>query len=216
MQRFLLLSLLTCGVISGCGRQVIVFGHTVAEGREPSQGKPVAENNPAARSEPPAIATAQAPSKPAVLRVNSVTVELTSPVTTKAENDPRFKPEALLEAVQGELRSRELFDPQDPRTSGTAEVLIDDFGVRPTSNVVLFGYIPSAGTLSGSIRVRDARGNELQNFRIVAETRLRIAASGDDGNPLELLYRRFANLAADSLAGTPSKSDDTSGNVVPR
>ncbi len=203
MPKLLVLLLLTLGLLTGCG-QVVIFGHTVGEGRSASENEPAAGR------------TAQATSKPLVPKVKAVTLALTPQAAEKVASDPRFKADVLLAAVESELRSRELFDAQDPRASGQAEILIDDFATRSTSNAVVFGYNFSAGTLAGDIRVRDANGNELQTFKVVAESRLAIAASGEDTNPLRDLYRRFADLAADDLAGTPSKSADAANNGVPR
>ncbi len=203
MLKSLLLLLFTLGVLAGCG-QVAVFGHTLGEERVRSESPPVsrkAVSNPA--GEPTSKATAQAPSRPGAQRVNAVTLALTPRATAKVASDPRFKADELLHAVEGELRSRELFDAQDPRASGTAEILIDDFATRSTSNAVVFGYSFVAGTLTGDIRVRDAKGNELRSFRVAAESRLTVPASGEDANALGVLYRRFATLAADSVAGTP-------------
>ena len=195
--------LLTLGLLAGCG-QVVIFGHTVGDGRANSA------------SEPASKPKGQATSTPAAHRVKAVTLALTPEATQKVAGDPRFKADALRDAVEGELRSRQLLDVQDPQASGTAEILIDDFAIRATSNAVVFGRIPSAGTLIGDIRIRDANGNALPADKISAEARMSLAANGNDKNPLQDLYRRFAVLVADNLAGIPSKSEDTSGNVIPR
>ena len=203
MTKFLLVLLLPLTLLTGCG-PVIVFGHTVGEGRVASENEPVAKH--AAQPAPNASAA----------KIKSVTLALTPQATAKVASDPRFKADALLDAIESELQSRQLFDAHDPRASDQAEILIDDFATRSTSNAVVFGYNLSAGTLTGDIHVRGADGHELQTFKVVAESRLAIAASGEDANPLRDLYRRFANLAADDLAGTPAKSADASNNGVPR
>jgi hypothetical protein len=62
------------------------------------------------------------------------------------------------------------------------------------------------------LRVTDAAGNDQSTgSRIVAESKLTIAANGEGKNPLGPLYRRFAVLAGDRLAGVasqPQKSTD--------
>jgi hypothetical protein len=140
--------------------------------------------------------------------VSAVTLALTPQAQAEAAKDPRFNADELLHAVQAELQSRGLLDAAGSGASGTAEILIDDFATRPTSNAVLFGHTFVAGTLAGDVRVRDAKGNERQNTKVAAEARMSIAADGEDPNPLASLYRRFATLAADRIAGTPSKPDD--------
>ena len=109
---------------------------------------------------------------------------------------------------------RKLLDEQDPHASGTAEVIVDRLGTRPTTNAIVFGYKMLAGTLEGDIRVTGLEGGESTGSRIVAESKLTVAASGDDKNPLGPLYRRFAVLAADRLAGVTSQPQDPTG--IPR
>jgi hypothetical protein len=126
----------------------------------------------------------------------------------------RFTADALLDAIKTELKSRKLLDDQSPNASGTAEIIVDDLATRPTTNAILFGYKMLAGTLEGDIRVTGSSDTDSTGTRIVAQSKLTIAASGEDKNPLGPLYRRFAVLAADRLAGVTSKPDDSSG--IPR
>ncbi|MEJ1963076.1 MAG: hypothetical protein WDO56_16590 [Gammaproteobacteria bacterium] len=145
-----------------------------------------------------------------------MSLTLTAEATAKATDDPAFKADALLDAIRRELRARQLLDPQDTGAAGSAEVVIDDFDTRSTSNAVVFGYIFKEGALAGVIHVRDASGNELQKFDVMAESRFSVAANGTDANGLAALYRRFAVLAADRLADTPSKPEVSTSNDVPR
>jgi len=71
-----------------------------------------------------------------------------------------------------------------------------------------------AGTLEGDIRVTGAKDDASTGSRIVAQSKLTLAASGDDKNPLGPLYHRFAVLAADRLAGVESQPQDSSS--IPR
>jgi len=73
-----------------------------------------------------------------------------------------------------------------------------------------------AGTLSGAIRIHRSNGDELLEHQLVAESRLSIAADGSDKNPLAPLYKRFAVLAADRLAGVESKPVTISADGQPR
>ena len=100
-----------------------------------------------------------------------------------------------------------LLDETNSGARGTAEISIDDFAVRPTSNAVIFGRIISAGTLNADIRVRDADGRDLRSLKVEAASQVSVAASGDTQDPLGALYHRFAVLAADRLAGVVSRPE---------
>jgi hypothetical protein len=140
--------------------------------------------------------------------LKTVSLSLTSQVAEKVTSDARFSTDALLAAIKNELKARKLFDESDARSIGTADILIDEYAMQRTSNVILFGNIISAGTLNGSVRVRDDQGRELQSHRIEAQARVSIPESGETVNPFGPLYRRFAAVAADNLAGTPGKSTE--------
>lgn len=213
MRKTLLLLLLSVGVLAGCG-QVVIFGHTVKEGNEASPSEPAPKKSSSAGSSQIGVEAVRLP--PAAQRVKAVTLSLTDDAAAKATADPGFHADVLLAAIQRELRARQLLDAQDAAAASTADVVIDDFDMRATSNAVVFGYIFKEGTLAGDIHVRDASGNELQSFDVMAETRLSIAQDGTDTNALGALYRRFAVLAADRLAGTPTKPEAQTSNDVPR
>jgi hypothetical protein len=181
MPRLPLLFLLILAGLTGCAGWT-VFGHTIGEERPASAG--------------------HATSDPAGPIAKAVTLTLTPQAREKAAADPRLKEDVLLCVVETELRARKLLDDKDPRASRTVEIVIDDFSTRSTSNAVLFGYNLGAGTLAGDISVRDADGNKLRDFRVEAQSRLATHANGEDASPLGSLYRRFANLTANNLAGT--------------
>lgn len=146
--------------------------------------------------------------------VKAVDIVVTPEATAKVTGDAsRFTADALLDAIKTELKSRKLLDEQDPRASGTAEIVVDGLATRPTTNAILFGYKMLAGTLEGDIRVTGASDTDSTGSRIVAESRLTVSASGDDKNPLAPLYRRFAVLAADHLAGIVSEPHDATQNT---
>lgn len=84
---------------------------------------------------------------------------------------------------------------------------IDEFVVEPTSNAVLFGYIISDAKLSGTVRVRDGHRNEALNVPIEARVKLSVPAKDRSAVTLDALYRRFAVLACDRLAGVETPSD---------
>jgi hypothetical protein len=214
-------------MLTGCG-QMIVFGHVVGEKPAPVQPNTEGSDSatPAPQSSAPAQAAATGASTPAIAQpaakspviahaVKAVNLTITPEASAKVTGDAsRFAADALLAAIKAELKSRKLLDEQDPNATGTAEVMVDRLATRPTTNAVVFGYKMLAGTLEGDIRVIGLQGGESTGSRIVAESKLTIAASGDDKNPLGPLYRRFAVLAADRLAGVTSGPQESTG--VPR
>jgi hypothetical protein len=164
---------------------------------------------------PQTRATGQA--APAARVVNAVSLSLSPSAAAEAAGDSSFVTDTLLTAIKAELTARGLLDEQGSRaSSGTAEILIDHVGKRPTVNAVVFGQQLMAGTLSGAIRVRASSGEELPEHQLVAESRLSIAADGSNKNPLGPLYKRFAVLAADQLAGVESKPVNISADGQPR
>jgi hypothetical protein len=189
---------LICGLVAGCG-EVVVFGHTMGEKHSASEAKVDSTATPEAG------VTSEV--QPQVRIVKSVTLVLTPQAAAKVVDDSRFNADALLAAVKSELKSRKLFDDSDSHAV-MAEILLDDYAMHRTSNVILFGNITSAGTLSGNIRLRDEQGNDLQNRRIEAESRVSIPESGESTNPLGPLYRQFAVMTGNILAGTQAKSTD--------
>jgi hypothetical protein len=198
--------LVTVALLAGCG-EVIVFGHTVREGHAASEVKAA----PVAMTAATATETVVSP---AIQRVREVTLSLTPQAAGKVANDSRFNAGALLDAIKVELRSRRLFDVNGldvagSRASITAEIFIDDYALRPTTNFVLLGSTINAGTLSGNLVLRDEHGNELQRRRIETQARVSIPESGEAANSLWSLYHEFAVAAANSLSGTPAKSNAT-------
>ncbi|MEJ0035954.1 MAG: hypothetical protein WDO68_07710 [Gammaproteobacteria bacterium] len=140
-----------------------------------------------------------------------MTPEAAAKVTGDAS---RFAADALLEAIRTELKSRKLLDELDPHASGTAEIVVDGLALRQTTNAVVFGYKMLAGSLEGDVRVTGAESTGSTGSRIVAQSKVTLAVNGNDKNPLGPLYRRFAVLTGDRLAGVASKPQDPTG--IPR
>jgi hypothetical protein len=202
MARLAMISVLIVTLLAGCG-QLMVFGHVVDD-RAPDDPKP---DPAAAETHPPAM------SLPVAHVVKSVSLVITSEAAAKVTGDAsRFDPDTLLDTIKTELESRKLLDEHNPQASGTAEIVVDGLATRATTNV--FGYKMLAGTLEGDIRVTGALDTDSTGSRIVAQSKLNVAVSGSDKNPLGPLYRRFAVLAADRLAGVASKPQPPTG--IPR
>jgi hypothetical protein len=220
MTKSAVLLVLAVTLLAGCG-QMIVFGHVVGE-RHEQESKPDATAPDSAASAAVDASTAMAgtpaeqrlAAKPSAIAhtIKAVNLTVTAEAAAKVTGDAsRFTSAALLDAIRTELKSRKLLDEQDPQASGTAEIIVDGLATRATTNAVVFGYKMLAGTLAGDIRVTGADGTESTGSRIVAESKLTVAVSGDDKNPLGPLYRRFAVLAADRLAGVASRAPDPTG-----
>jgi len=198
MHRLQPVLLLTIGLLAGCG-QVSMFGHPVGEKSNASEVK----TEPVAR--PDAVVN------PESQKVKTVTLVLTPQIAATLAKDSRFNAGALLDAIKSELRSRQVLDDTDAHASN-AEIAIDGLAIKPVSNVILFGKIISDSALTGEIRVRDEHGVDKPAYRIEAEAKVSISASGEDKNPLALLYQQFALLAGNHLAGFPAKPN--SGFVI--
>jgi hypothetical protein len=192
--------ILIATLLAGCG-QVAVFGKTIGERSAPSGVKTDAP--PAAK--PAIVSTSRA--------VSAVTLVLTPQAAATVAQDPRFNPDALLEAIKLDLRSRKLLDETDSRAHGTAEISLDDFAVRRTSNAVVLGYVMSDGTLTGEIRVRDGDVDRSPAYRIEAVSRLTASTRTDNPDFLGPLYRRFASVTGDWIAGIPPKQDGVSNQL---
>jgi hypothetical protein len=178
---------------------------------------PSAPAAPAAASDgAPAVATTPfSTSGYAAQMVNTVAVTFTPQAKEKVSADRRFREGALLTAVEGELRARNLLKDGGSRAGRTVEIQIDDFATRASTNAVVLGYKLGAGTLTGNVRVRDGKGNELQGFRIEAASRLTTAVNDEKSNPLVSLFGRFAELTVDNLGGSPRKHDKAPANQMP-
>jgi len=216
--RLTLVSVLTAALLSGCG-QVAVFGHVVGERPAPAASSPV--TNTAAASEAPAkVAGAEGSKQPsaAVHALKSVTIKVASKADEGVASDAKFTPEALLDAVRTELRARGLLDEQKPDASGAAEIQVSEVTLRPASNAILFGYKTMSATLIGDVQLNGADKSTPPSFHVLAQTRVTISVQANkDGrgkDPLGPVYRRFAVLVADRLAGVESQPDpSTSGEI---
>jgi hypothetical protein len=179
------LSVLIAVSLAGCG-QVAVFGRTIGEAKPTSQAEAELTANSATMTE--------------FQKVKAVSVLLTEQVIAKTAADAKFNVDALLSAVKTELQSRDALYESTMQTA-VAEIVIDDYALHPTSNAILFGQVISTGVLNGTLRVRDAQGNELSNRRIEAKARVSIPAKGESENPLGFLYREFAVQTGNTLTG---------------
>jgi hypothetical protein len=148
--------------------------------------------------------------------LKGVTVTLTLPAQEQAAADRRFKEEAVVTAIESELRARQLLAEDDAEAGRTVAVVIDEFTTRPTSNAVIFAHVISEGTLTGSVDVRATSGQQLQAFQITAKSRLVTPASGGDNDALHALYSKFAKLTVNALSGTAGKPDDITNSEAPR
>jgi hypothetical protein len=191
---------------------MVVFGRTVGQGDSTSavQAPPAIQAPPAVQS----TAATEPKSKSAVAvaeaKFKAVTVAFTSEANGQINADPRFSGDTLLAAIHADLQTHELLDDDaDAPSHGNIEIVITNFAIQPASNVILFGYMVSNATLSGNVELRDAAGQELRTLGIKADSRLTTRADGGQAQPLDALYRRFADLTVSELTGVPIKAPDT-------
>jgi len=200
MVKLLASLIFSLATLTGCG-EVVVFGHVVRENPDKAE---TAASSPATGTD--STHDARETSAPAADGLSVALLHAVNVTVAPASqaSDASVDAAALLDAIRTELRSRNLLDEQNPRADGTADVLIESAATHPTVNAVIFGYQPMAGTLTGQLRVSNASGEARPTSRIVAESRFNVAADSKDKNPLGPLYRRFAVLTADELAGVAS------------
>ncbi|MEO6079747.1 MAG: hypothetical protein ABIQ86_08225 [Steroidobacteraceae bacterium] len=176
-----LLLVLALGLLGACTR-VNVFGHPVKDVPAPAAQAATAITQPGQQ-------------------ITRFALEYTPAAQKQVNDDERFNAEALRDAITAELRSRQLLDLQRPGGARVAVIQLDEFEVRATSNVVMFGRVSSAGVLAGAIRISGAASGDEKKFRVGAEVPMRVATSGADKNPLQNLYKEFAKQLADELTG---------------
>jgi hypothetical protein len=180
-----LLVVLTLGVLGAC-TGVTRSGHTVKD------------------DQAPAVLAAQP-------QITRLIIDYTPAATKQTTDDERFNGSALNKAIGRELAARGLANLDSAAVVRVAALEMEEFDVRATSNLVLMGRVASRGVLGGRVRIRDGSGTQLREFHVRADMALNIARNGTDDNPLENLYREFANLVADELTGAVSQPK--SGNL---
>jgi hypothetical protein len=183
LMRNSMLLLVTLAALSACTR-VTMFGHTVR-----NEGPAAAPRGVAV----PATAAASSP-------ITRIAIEFTPAARQQTDEDARFNPESLREALIAELRARQLLDLQPTDTGRALVIRLEEFQVRAASNVVMFGRLASTGVLDGLAHISE-KNTETQEFRVRAEVPLQIVRNGDDPNPLKLLYRGFAERFVEELVG---------------
>ncbi len=148
--------------------------------------------------------------------MNSVSVNLAEGVQGDASTDSKLLGGPLRVAIEDELRSRKLLGDEAGSAMGrTISISIDGFTARTTSNVILFGQVFEAGTLTGDVTVRDGGGVALQTYHIKANSHINRPAAGATTDTLTPLYRKFADLAVDNLSGAPRKPVDLTNTGMP-
>jgi hypothetical protein len=174
----------------------------------------------AAAATAPAGTNAQPAPRMQRISVGSVYIVVSPLINAQIAADARFDQQKLLAAVEQELQARRLLVAGDAALKSASaanrrmEITLDAFSTRASTNAVIFGYALGSGELAAEVHLRDAEGREFSGFRVQAKARLATRPAEDDPNPLGNLYRRFAVLAADKLAGVPSKPDES--DVMPR
>ena len=224
----LIVAALTVALLSGCG-QVAVFGHVVGE-KPPARNPPAAETgttgdakaatgSPAKGAEPSKLASGALQS---LQLVKALKISVAPKATENVASDATFSPDALVAAVRAELGSRNLLAAPSSPTAATLEIQVNQVVLRSSTNAVVFGYKMMTSTLIADLTMAGADQKAATPFHLSAEARLTISARNNDSeqdrtkarDPLTPLYRRFAVLTADRIAGIESEPDpDTSGDI---
>lgn len=151
-------------------------------------------------------------SEPASERAGSPAVTATQPAFTAAaavvrfatvaqqhiDDEPRFNARLLRDTIVAELTARGLLG--DQAGGRVVDIQIDEFSLRNTSNVVVFGKVASAGKLSAVVRAQDANGGPQRQARVAAEASLSLRKDDYGPETLMRLYRRLAQAIGDELA----------------
>ncbi len=177
-----LLVIVALGLLAACER-VTVFGRAGEN-----------ESAPAVSSASALVQSAQP--------ITRFAVEFTPAAQKQVDDDERFNSIDLRDAIVAELTARQLVNLQ-PGSGRAAVLQVDEFSVRTTSNVVIFGRVSSAGVLGGVIRIRDSGGGDASELRTRAEISMKVSRTGADRNPLKNLYKGFAKQLANDLTGAP-------------
>ncbi|HEY4210200.1 MAG TPA: hypothetical protein VGM84_01855 [Steroidobacteraceae bacterium] len=211
--------------LSGCA-QFIIFGHPVggphptvaAESAASAVGSSDATESPATAAPAKSNSAASIPAASAApTTVTSVIINFTPAALDAASAAFKLQWRPLRTAIEGELRARKLLGAGNTTVPGrTIEISIDGFTARTASNVVMFGQLFEAGTLTGDVTVRDRSGAALQTYRIKANSHLNRPATGATVETLTPLYRKFADLTVDDLDGAPRKPVDLTNTGMPR
>lgn len=176
--------------VAGCA-DVVVFGRTVHEA-SPS-AKAAEPALPAAATTTPSEAAAP-PGNGAAARTGRTVRALTLDGPVAAGVDGA----ALLDELRATLRKRGVLvaDAAAP----TASVTIDRFEAHATSNAIVLGHRPGAGSLSGHVQVADGTGAALRRFDVTASATLRAPAADPTSFVLKPLYEDLAARIAGELA----------------
>ena len=185
-------------LVTGCGAQVNLFGHTVSEGRSKEKQPPESGEGPGRSGENTQTSAAGAGAEARPL-FRDVLLSLNATVRKQAATDHHLDDGSLHAAIAAELRQRGLMGGLDSTDGTPVDILVDGYSLQPTGSAAA-GRVPHAGRISGLVRVLDADGKEQRSFKVRAEAMVQIPAQGSAADAMNELYRRFAAMTADGLA----------------
>lgn len=144
--------------------------------------------------------------------VSAVLIKFTAEAQQQMQDEPRFTARALRETVLDELNGRGLL--REGGGGSLVDIQVDQFSLRNTSNVVVFGSIATAGKLGAVLEMQSAAGSPLKRADVRVEAALTLRKDGENPEELHKLYRRFAQALADEIASTGA-SPAAGGQVRP-
>lgn len=192
--------LLVAALLPGCAK-VTVFGHEIGGERTRAQ-REVSQAGAVAAAPDAGVATS---------RVAAVLIQYTDAAQQQMQEEPRFTARALREAVLEEFNARGLIE---DASGGVASIQVDEFSLRNSSNVVVFGSIATLGKLGARLEVQGPGGSSVRKSSVRVEASLTLRKDGENPEELKKLYRRFAQAIADELTGAP-RSVVEDGDVRP-
>lgn len=145
--------------------------------------------------------------------VAAVLIKFTAEAQQQMQDEPRFTARALREAVLEELGSRGLL--REGSTGNLVDLQVDQFSLRNTSNVVVFGSIATAGKLGAVLDMQTAAASPLKRAEVRVEVALTLRKDGENPDELRKLYRRFAQAVADEIAGTAPTAANWVSPIAP-
>jgi hypothetical protein len=138
-------------------------------------------------------------------RLASIAVLLSAELEQQIADEPRFSFAVLRDAITAELRARRLLAAQGGAAGNTAEILVNEFALRATSNVVVFGRLSSVGVLGGLVRLRTEAGAQPREFKVLVEIPLSISQRKTGSDSLQKLNQRFARVIGDEIAAAVAR-----------
>jgi hypothetical protein len=125
--------------------------------------------------------------------IGSVQLTVSESAQSEARENRAFDQKALETRIHNALRQEGLIVSSSKNTLG---VELTDLRLRSTFSAVMFGFMAGDDHLTGTIRVMNEWGREVQQFEVNSSYALGGFGGGQDQNRLDWLYTNFSDLTA--------------------